>query len=148
MLQIKDLKDLSVSFGRGCYRHAGPKGPEEVPFTVGRGTGPRHASVGKMRWLACVFRSGRTIAGDRPPRYGPLLPCAVRNQASPNYIQSLGHANARGGLSPAPEGWVLCGKRNSTSKENSNVIHWFMSEYFMGYLLKCDWFFMLGSPIS
>ncbi len=25
---------------------------------------------GKRRWLACVFRVGRTIAGDRPPRYG------------------------------------------------------------------------------
>ena len=28
--QIKDLKDLSVFFGWGFYRHAGPKGPEEV----------------------------------------------------------------------------------------------------------------------
>ena len=39
-------------------------------------------------------------------------------------------------------------QKNSASKENSNVIYWFMSEYFMGYLLKCYWFFMLGSPIS
>ena len=26
---------------------------------------------GKRRWLAFDFRVGRTIAGDRPPRYGP-----------------------------------------------------------------------------
>ena len=70
---IKDLKDLSVLHVRGFYRHAGPKGPEEmffagviagdrpprygeknVPLTVGRGPVPRHA----------------TNAGDRPPRYG------------------------------------------------------------------------------
>ena len=25
---------------------------------------------GKRRWSACGFRAGRTIAGDRPPRYG------------------------------------------------------------------------------
>ena len=30
LLYIKDLKDLSVFFGWGYYRHAGPKGPEEV----------------------------------------------------------------------------------------------------------------------
>ena len=33
VLPIKDLKDLSVFWGRGFYRHAGPKGPEEVFFT-------------------------------------------------------------------------------------------------------------------
>ena len=27
-------------------------------------------SRGKRRWLACGFRAGREIAGDRPPRYG------------------------------------------------------------------------------
>ena len=46
VLHIKDLKDLSVLLVRRCYRHAGPKGPEEM------------------------FCAGRTIAGDRPPRYG------------------------------------------------------------------------------
>ena len=30
VLPIKDLKDLRVFFGPGYYRHAGPKGPEEV----------------------------------------------------------------------------------------------------------------------
>ena len=64
------------------------------------------------------------------------------------WLQALGHAGERGGLSPAPAGWVLCGKKNSTSKEKSNVIYWFMSENFMGYLLKCYWFFMLGYPNS
>ena len=29
VLQIKDLKDLSFLVG-GFYRHAGPKGPEEI----------------------------------------------------------------------------------------------------------------------
>ena len=42
LLPIKDLKDLSAFFRRGYYRHAGPKGPEEM-FSRGgsRGTGPR-----------------------------------------------------------------------------------------------------------
>ena len=30
VLHIKDLKDLSVLLVRRCYRHAGPKGPEEI----------------------------------------------------------------------------------------------------------------------
>ena len=30
VLRIKDLKDLRVLHVRGCYRHAGPNGPEEV----------------------------------------------------------------------------------------------------------------------
>ena len=29
LLPIKDLKDLRVLFCRRCYRHVGPKGPEE-----------------------------------------------------------------------------------------------------------------------
>ena len=33
VLQIKDLKDLSVYREMGYYRHAGPKGPEEMFFT-------------------------------------------------------------------------------------------------------------------
>ena len=39
VLRIKDLKDLSIFFGRGDYRHAGPKGPEEV-FSRERSRGP------------------------------------------------------------------------------------------------------------
>ena len=42
LLSIKDLKDLSVFLVRGDYRHAGPKGPEEVfSRERSRGTGPR-----------------------------------------------------------------------------------------------------------
>ena len=49
LLSIKDLKDLSVFFSRGYYRHAGPKGPEEVfSRERSRGTGPR-ATVGRRR---------------------------------------------------------------------------------------------------
>ena len=70
VLQIKDLKDLSLFHVRRCYRHAGPKGPEEVfsrersrgtgpratvkkacRFTVGRGPVPRHASIGTENGL-------------------------------------------------------------------------------------------------
>ena len=41
LLSIKDLKDLSVFLGRGDYRHAGPKGPEEMfSRERSRGTGP------------------------------------------------------------------------------------------------------------
>ena len=41
LLSIKDLKDLSF-LSRGDYRHAGPKGPEEIFSRVrSRGTGPR-----------------------------------------------------------------------------------------------------------
>ena len=45
LLHIKDLKDLRALLCRRDYRHAGPKGPEEMSFTG-------------------------AIAGDRPPRYG------------------------------------------------------------------------------
>ena len=33
VLQIKDLKDLSVYRETAYYRHVGPKGPEEMFFT-------------------------------------------------------------------------------------------------------------------
>ena len=63
LLPIKDLKDLSVFFRRGYYRHAGPKGPEEI-FSRGhsRGTGPRAtvchaASFHRRAWaLGCHTR--------------------------------------------------------------------------------------------
>ena len=92
LLQIKDLKDLSVFFGWGYYGHAGPKEPEEIFFTgvIARDKPPRYGEKKravyrraracpspcldrneKRPWLAFGFRLGRTIAGDRPPRYGP-----------------------------------------------------------------------------
>ena len=63
LLQIKDLKDLSF-FGRGYYRHAGPKGPEET------------------------FFHGCDRGGQAPAlraRKGFAAPCTVREQALPNY---------------------------------------------------------------
>ena len=49
---IKDLKDLRVLRGRACYRHAGPKGPEEKGetfFIVVRGPVPRDRSMARDR---------------------------------------------------------------------------------------------------
>ena len=110
VLQIKDLKDLSVFFGRGFYRHAGPKGPEKVfsrersrgtgpratvkrsvPITVGRGPVPRHASIGGGNGFGCraFFARVERSRGTGPratgqerdsPRHAP-----VRDQAIPNY---------------------------------------------------------------
>ena len=47
--QIKDLKDLKALQGIKCYRHSGPKGPEETFFPQRerwRGTGPRPTMKG------------------------------------------------------------------------------------------------------
>ena len=60
---IKDLKDLKALRGRACYRHAGPKGPEEKGktfFTVVR------LPVLRERWSA----RAHTMARDRPSPYG------------------------------------------------------------------------------
>ena len=143
VLQIKDLKDLSVLLVRRCYRHAGPKGPEEM-FLTGvlagetrsparvAGEGPRATVVkaasihrraracpspcldrnGKWRWPMDDFRVDRTLAGDRPPRYGceAALRSSLCRAGSPDpassgsgdpELRSLGHAGARGGQAPA-----------------------------------------------
>ena len=69
LLHIKDLKDLNNITRHRIYRHAGPKGPEEVFFTgagfplVGRGTGPRRA-----------IRSAYARRGLSPAFLGPLGP--------------------------------------------------------------------------
>ena len=52
---IKDLKDLRVPGIAACYRHLGPKGPEDL----------------RGRFLHA------SIAGDRPPRYGGDEPATV-----------------------------------------------------------------------
>ena len=77
------------------------------PFPVGRGPVPRRASVGERAWLACVFRAGRVLAGDRPPRYGrcglaripsvgqECLILPVREQVLPNYSH-LARERSRG----------------------------------------------------
>ena len=63
--QIKDLKDLRAFFWVcGYYRHAGPKGPEEM------------------------FSYANTRGGQAPAlraREGFSSPCPVRDQAIPNY---------------------------------------------------------------
>ena len=88
LLHIKDLKDLRALRESGSYRHAGPKGPEEMFFTD-------------------------AIAGNRPPRYGPGRgPLAMsRSGAGAPELQSLvgpkgpeemfSYANDRGGQAPA-----------------------------------------------
>ena len=78
----------------------------------------------KRRWLAFGFRVGRTLAGDRPPRYGPgrgfprhapfgsgapELQSSAPNLANrvhpanpaPLWLQVLEHASDRGGQAPA-----------------------------------------------
>ena len=63
LLQIKDLKDLSIFYVRRCYRHAGPKGPEEMFSRMrSRGTGPRATGQEEV-----------------------LSPCPVRERVLPNY---------------------------------------------------------------
>ena len=65
LLPIKDLKDLRAFFWIGD--------------TI---------DMQDLKALKRFFLT-RTLAGDRPPRYGPgkgfSSPCAVRDQASPNY---------------------------------------------------------------
>ena len=54
-------------------------------------------------WLAFGFRIGRTLARDRPSRYGPgrVFLSMRRSGAGAPELRSLGHANARGGQTPA-----------------------------------------------
>ena len=64
---IKDLKDLRALRGRACYRHAGPKGPEEKEetfFTVARGPVPRD------RWSAGARAMARDRVSQRPTVMG------------------------------------------------------------------------------
>ena len=56
---IKDLKALKALQIAACYRHAGPKGPEEgrdVMFTVARGPVPRERSMAATRPQALALR--------------------------------------------------------------------------------------------
>ena len=62
MLYIKDLKDLSIFHVWRCYRHAGPKGPEEMFFTRAR-----IPSVGQDRlklWHICQAIMARSGSGE------------------------------------------------------------------------------------
>ena len=74
---IKDLKDLRALRGRACYRHAGPKGPEEKGetfFTVARGPVPRERWM--TRTMARETRSQARVAceGPSPTMKGGFLP--------------------------------------------------------------------------
>ena len=102
---IKDLKDLGVLLFRRCYRHAGPKGPEEIFYGCDRG-GQAHAlrlskpppfTVGESlampseRETALVgvrFSRRSDDRGGQAPalraRKGFASPCPVREPASPN----------------------------------------------------------------
>ncbi len=72
-------------------RGTGPRatGLRTVPFTVGRGPVPRHASIGETALVGVRFSRGSSDHGGQAPalraRKGFSSPCAVRNQASPNY---------------------------------------------------------------
>ena len=60
LLLIKDLKDLSVFFRSGYYRHAGPKGPEEVFLSF---TFPRRRAADKR--LPSPLSSNRENLANR-----------------------------------------------------------------------------------
>ena len=58
-------------------------------FTVGRGPVPRHASVEETALAGVRFSCGSNDRGGQAPalraKEGFFLPCAVREQALPNY---------------------------------------------------------------
>ena len=68
---------------------------------------------GKRRWLACVFRAGRALAGDRPPRdgmqgrlrftvgRGPVPRHASVEETALVGVRFLRGSNDRGGQAPA-----------------------------------------------
>ena len=101
---IKDLKDLSVFFGLGYYRHAGPNGPEEslLPRVQSRAPVKKRAADRRARACPspCLDREGNGFgrwaffahANDRGGQAPALRarkefasPCAVRDQAITNY---------------------------------------------------------------
>ena len=78
-----------------------------LPFTVGRGPVPRHASVctengvGWRSVFAQIERSRGT--GPRATGQGGVLLAMPRSGAGAPELQSLGHANDRGGQPPRYE---------------------------------------------
>ena len=61
---IKDLKDLRALRGRECYRHAGPKGPEEKE---------RRFSPSRGRWPGTPARLRVWMRGPSPYGEVPLF---------------------------------------------------------------------------
>ena len=97
---MQDLKDLKRCF-HGCDR-GGTRSPARMageapalryarpsPFTVGRGPVPRHASIGETALDGVRFSRGSDDRGGQAPalraKRGFFSPCAVRDQAIPNY---------------------------------------------------------------
>ena len=66
---IKDLKDLKALRERACYRHAGPKGPEEKGktfFTAARLPVPRERWSARAHTMARETRSDARLASEGP----------------------------------------------------------------------------------
>ena len=94
---IKDLKDLRALRGCACYRHAGPKGPEEKEetfVTVAWGPVPRE------HWIA----GARTMARDRPSPYGEGKACFIVVRGPVPRERWIARAMARDRPSPYGEG--------------------------------------------
>ena len=66
---MQDLKDLKRRFFTGAIAGACPPryGKKSVPFTVGRGPVPRHASVGKTALVGVRFSRGSGDRGGQAP---------------------------------------------------------------------------------
>ena len=88
VLQIKDLKDLSVFWIGVSIDMQDLKDLKRHSFTVGRGPVPRHASVGTRNGLGrcAVFTRVVRSRGTGPRATGPegvLSPCAVSGAGAP-----------------------------------------------------------------
>ena len=90
---MQDLKDLKKCFLRVRSRGTGPRATVVKAVSVYRRARDRPSPCldwnGKQSWPVDDFRTDRTLAGDRPPRYGPgrgsLRYASVREQVLPNY---------------------------------------------------------------
>ena len=58
LLHIKDLKDLSIFHVQRCYRHAGPKGPEEMFSYANDREGQAPALRARKAFSSPCIRSG------------------------------------------------------------------------------------------
>ena len=71
---IKDLKEFRAFLDRGYYRHAGPKGPEEIFFTgvIAGACPPRYGRIKTRRSLLPEIKprglAYRTHQNMKPPR--------------------------------------------------------------------------------
>ena len=81
---------------------------------------------GKRPWAACVFRAGRAIAGDRPPRYDEktarhrrarALGCHTRIRAG--FPRQRPRNPTRAGACPPPYGKIETGRSLLPGKQMS-----------------------------